>query len=150
MKQTSAIGVALIRHFETCRLVGYLCPAGIPTIGWGHTAPWVRVGDRITQERADADLQQDLENVEYQVFKAVNVHLTQGQFDALVSFTFNLGIGNLKSSTLLKKLNAGDFDGAAAEFPKWNHSNGQVLDGLTKRRKAEQQLFLTGTWSLEA
>lgn len=148
MKTTSAVGQALIRHFEQCRLTGYLCPAGVPTIGWGHTGPEVRVGQKITQAQADELLQADLRKRELQVFHLVNMSLTQGQFDALVSFDFNLGEGNLQNSTLLDKINAGDMRGAALEFPKWCHSNGEVLAGLVLRRKAEQQLFLTGTWSI--
>jgi lysozyme len=148
MKTTSAVGQALIRHFEQCRLTGYLCPAGVPTIGWGHTGPEVRVGMKITQQQADALFEQDLRKREAQVFHLVNVHLTQGQWDALVSFEYNLGEGNLASSTLLEKVNAGDFRGAALEFPRWCHSGGEVLEGLVLRRKAEQQLFLTGMWSI--
>jgi lysozyme len=148
MKTTSAVGQALIRHFEQCRLTGYLCPAGVPTIGWGHTGPEVRVGMKITQSQADALFEQDLRKREAQVYHLVNVSLTQGQWDALVSFEYNLGEGNLAYITKNEKVKEEDFRGAAMEFPRWCHSGGEVLEGLVLRRKAEQQLFLTGTWSI--
>lgn len=98
---------------------------------------------KITAAGADAILRADLVKFEQGVVKAVKVPLTQSQFDALVSFTFNLGPGSLGKSMLLHKLNAGDYTGAAAEFPKWNKSNGKVLAGLTRRRADEQALFLS-------
>ena len=150
MMKTSDSGVALIKAHEGLRLEAYP-DAGYgwdrATIGHGHTSqagpPVVTRGMKITAADADAILRADLVKFEQAVTKAVNVPLTQPQFDALVSFTFNLGPGNLGKSTLLRKLNAGDYAGAAAEFPKWNKSNGKVLAGLTRRRADERALFLS-------
>lgn len=148
--KTSDSGVALIKAHEGLRLeaypdIGYGWDRA--TIGYGHTSqagpPAVTRGMKITAADADAILRADLVKFEQAVAKAVKVPLTQSQFDALVSFTFNLGPGNLGKSTLLRKLNAGDYAGAAAEFPKWNKSNGKVLAGLTRRRADEQALFLS-------
>ena len=97
----------------------------------------------VTQEQADALLAADIQRFEKGVAALLKVQVTQGQFDALVSFSFNCGLGNLESSTLLRKLNAGDVDGAAAEFPRWNKAGGSVLRGLTLRREAEQRLFMS-------
>lgn len=146
--QTSDKGRALIRAHEGLRLEAYP-DAGYgwdrATIGYGHTSqagpPAVHRGMKITAAEADAILRADLKKFEGFVTSAVHVPLNQNQFDALVSFTFNLGPGNLRSSTLLRKLNAGDYAGAAAEFPKWNKSNGKVMPGLVKRRADEQALF---------
>ena len=139
--KTSEYGVTLIQHYEGLRLKAYFCPGNVWTIGYGHTKG-VQEGDRITEAEADRLLRIDLDEYEEAVNNLVDVDLNQNQFDALVSFTFNLGAGNLKRSTLLKKLNAGDYHGAAEEFPRWNKSNGRVLPGLVKRRSAERLLFL--------
>lgn len=139
--KTSQIGIDLIRQFEGERLSAYLCPAGIPTIGVGHTGPDVHMGMRITAAQSEALLKQDLAKFETGVEKLVTHPITQDQFDALVSFSFNLGLGALKGSTLLKKLNAGDFQGASNEFSKWVNAGGQRLQGLVRRRAAEQMLF---------
>lgn len=140
--KTSAAGRSFVCSFETCKLKGYLCPAGVPTRGFGHTGPEVVLGQVITQAQADADLEKDLERFERAVLHMVKVPLTQSQFDAVVSFAFNCGEGNLASSTLLRLLNAGDYAGAASQFVRWNRSKGVVLDGLTKRRLAERDIFL--------
>lgn len=139
--KTSQRGIDLIRQFEGERLSAYLCPAGIPTIGVGHTGPDVHMGMRITAAQSEALLKQDLAKFETGVEKLVTHPITQDQFDALVSFSFNLGLGALKGSTLLKKLNAGDFQGASNEFSKWVNAGGQRLQGLVRRRAAEQMLF---------
>lgn len=139
--KTSQRGIDLIRQFEGERLSAYLCPAGIPTIGVGHTGPDVHMGTRITAAQSEALLKQDLAKFETGVEKLVTHPITQDQFDALVSFSFNLGLGALKGSTLLKKLNAGDFQGASNEFSKWVNAGGQRLAGLVRRRAAEQMLF---------
>lgn len=148
--KTNDAGVALIKDFEGLRLAAYPDPAhgwAVPTIGYGHTsaagAPEVTRGMKITAAGADEILRSDLGQYEAAVSKAVKVPLTENQFAALVSFTFNLGAGALRKSTLLKKLNAGDYAGAAAEFAKWNKAGGEVLPGLTRRRAAERDLFLT-------
>ncbi len=138
--KTSQKGIDLIKQFEGCRLVAYKCPAGIWTIGYGHTQG-VKAGDKITRSKAESFLRSDLKKFEKGILNSVKVPLNQYQFDALISFTYNCGLGAFKSSTLLKKLNAGDYKGAGAEFLKWNKSNGRVLAGLKRRRKAEKVLF---------
>ena len=136
----SASGLALIKHFEGCKLKAYKCPAGVWTIGYGSTGSHVKEGMVITQQEADNLLFSDVEKFERQV-DSLGISLKQYQFDALVSFAFNLGFGSLLKSTLLKKMNAGDFNAAALEFLKWNKAKGVVLSGLTKRREAEMRLF---------
>lgn len=141
----SSNGIAVLKYFEDCHLKAYPDPAtgGAPwTIGWGHTGPEVKRGLVWTQNQADDALVADLARFERAVSAAVHVPLNQGQFDALVSFTYNLGEGNLKSSTLLKMVNAGNFAGAAEQFKRWNKANGKTMRGLTRRRAAEQCLFL--------
>lgn len=137
--------IELIKEFEGCKLEAYPDPAtgGEPiTIGVGHTGG-IKLGMTITPKQADDFLQSDLEGFASSVNKMVTVPLTQGQFDALCSFAFNLGAGNLKNSTLLRKLNAGDVEGASMEFVKWNKAAGKVMAGLTRRREAEKELFLS-------
>lgn len=133
-------GLELIKHFEGLRLRAYQCSAHVWTIGYGHTAG-VRPGDEISTEQADAFLKQDIAESERSVGRYVAVPLTNCQFDALVSFTFNLGSGNLRTSTLLKKLNSGDYAGAASEFLRWVNAGGERLPGLARRREAEKALF---------
>ena len=144
--QTSDRGRALIRQHEGLRLEAYQDPVGVWTIGFGHTSaagpPAVYKGMRITAAGADEILRTDLRKFEGYVASAVKVPLNQNQFDALVSFTLNLGSENLRSSTLLKRLNAGDYFGAADQFAVWNRAGGKVLPGLVKRRAAERALFL--------
>lgn len=140
--KTSDAGIMLIKSFEGLKLVAYKCPAGIWTNGYGHTGPDVTPGQVITQAQADALLARDLERFEAGVSRLVSVQLTQNQFDALVCFSFNLGLGALQGSTLLRLLNAGDYAGAAAQFPRWNKAGGKELPGLTRRRSAEQALFM--------
>ena len=142
-------GLQLVKHFEGCYLKAYKCPAGVLTIGYGHTGKSVKEGMEITQEQAEVILKHDLERFESAVRDCVKVTLEQGQFDALVSFAFNCGAAALKSSTLLRKLNAGDVVGAAQEFHKWNKAGGKVLKGLVRRRAAEAHLFATGELKLD-
>ena len=139
--KTSNNGINLIKQFEGCALSAYKCPAGVWTIGYGHTKD-VKQGMKITTNQATSLLKEDLATYENYVNKYVKVKLNQNQFDALVSFTFNCGGGALKSSTLLKKLNKADYTGAANELLRWNKANGKILAGLTRRRKAEKALFL--------
>ena len=139
--KTSTVGINLIKEFEGCGLTAYKCPAGVWTIGYGHTKD-VKQGMKITKEQATNLLTEDLKTYENYVNKYVTVSLNQNQFDALVSFTFNCGGGALKTSALLRKLNKGDYEGAANELLRWNKANGKVLAGLTRRRKAERELFL--------
>lgn len=138
----SSRGLDLIKKWEGLKLVGYLDPVGVPTIGYGHTRTAV-VGATITEKEADRLLRQDVVVAEDDVRRLVRVPLNQSEFDALVSFTYNLGGGNLSKSTLLRKLNASDYAGAAAQFPLWNKAGGRVLQGLVKRRAEEQKLFLS-------
>lgn len=132
----------LIKSFEGLELEAYLCPANIWTIGYGHTGD-VKEGDTITKAEADELLEKDLEKFRGGVNRCVKVPVNENQFGALVSFAYNVGIGSLQSSTLLKLLNAGDYDAAADQFPRWNKSGGKVLTGLTRRREAERAVFLT-------
>ena len=139
--KTSDKGIDLIKKYEGCYLKAYKCPAGVWTIGYGHTNG-VKSGMVITKDQAVTYLKNDLITYERAVNSYVKVPLTQNQFDALVSFSFNCGTAALKHSTLLKKLNSGYYDGAANEFTKWNKSNGKVLNGLVRRRQEEKELFL--------
>lgn len=139
-RSTSEKGLSLIKRFEGLRLAAYLDSVGVPTIGYGHTKG-VKMGDRITADHADAFLREDVRDAERAVNRLVSVPLSQGQFDALVSFTFNLGAGNLGSSTLLRKLNAHDYKGTESEFGRWIHAGGKRLDGLALRREAERRMF---------
>lgn len=137
---TSQEGIDLIKSFEACKLEAYQDGGGVWTIGWGHTGG-VSEGDTCTQEQADAWLVDDLGDAEGLVKHFVTVDLNQHQFDALVAFTFNVGGGALQHSTLLQKLNAGDYEGAADEFPRWSHIGAVVCQGLLRRRVAEKQEF---------
>ncbi|MCY1672121.1 lysozyme [Novosphingobium sp. SL115] len=145
-------GLAIIKQYEGLRLKAYLCPAGIWTIGWGHTGPDVKAGKSITLDRAEQLLRADLSRFEAAVQRLAPV-ATDNQFSAMVSFAFNVGedededdvAEGLGDSTLLRKHNAGDFAGAAAQFAKWNKAkvNGKttVLKGLTDRRAREAALY---------
>lgn len=134
-------GIDLIKEFEGCKLKAYRDIVGVLTIGYGATGADVTEGLEITQEEADKRLLADIEQFERGVMRVVKVPLTDNQLAALVSFTYNLGIGSLWRSTLLQLLNKGDYEGAAMEFEKWNRAGGQVVHGLTRRRKAEKELF---------
>lgn len=137
-----AAGKALIQGFESLKLQAYHDQRGILTIGWGHTGG---VAEYQTCTRAEADewFDQDIHSACNAVMRSVDVPLNQNQFDALVSFTFNVGEGSEAHSTLLRLLNAGKYALAADQFNLWNHTNGQVNAGLTRRRAAERALFLT-------
>lgn len=137
-------GIELIKRFEGCKLTAYKCPAGVLTIGYGHTGDDVTEGLTISQEDANDLLFDDVLCFENGVNNLVEgLDLSQGMFDALVCFAYNVGLTNLKKSTLLKLLKDGKVLEASEEFVKWNKSNGKVLDGLTKRRAAEADLFLS-------
>jgi lysozyme len=138
-------GMALTEGFESCRLTAYRDQGGVWTIGWGHTGPDVHEGLVITQGWADSLLEQDLSKAERAVNLLVTAAITQDEFDALVDFAFNVGIGALEGSTLLTKLNADDVAGAAEEFARWDHVKGQVVAGLLRRRLAEKALFEDGS-----
>ncbi len=134
-------GLELIQRFEGLRLQAYQDVAGVWTIGYGHTRT-ARPAMTITEADARALLRKDVENAEADVTRAARVPLNENEFAALVSWTFNLGGGNLQRSTMLKRLNAGDRDGAAAALTWWNMAGGEVLRGLVLRREAEKTLFL--------
>ena len=136
----SPAGYALTKQFEGLSLKAYQDSGGVWTIGYGHTVG-VREGDVITQDHANALLSIDLGWAQDVVSDSVNVDLTDSQFWALTDFVFNVGPKAFLDSTLLRKLNAGDYAGAADEFLRWNHAGGKVLNGLTKRRQAEAKLF---------
>lgn len=135
-------GIALIKHFEGLRLEAYLCPAGIPTIGYGSTGRHVTMGDRITEAQAERLLRSDLKRFEAGVRMLIaDTPTTSDQFSALVSFAFNLGLGNLQKSTLLKRHKRGDIAGASKEFGRWVYAAGRKLKGLERRRAAEARLY---------
>ena len=139
-------GLHLTEQFEGVRLTAYPDPGtgGDPwTIGYGHTGADIHAGLTITQAQAEEYLRQDVQKAAANVNAHVKVKITQDEFDALVDFAFNCGCGNLDTSTLLKKLNAGDHEGAAQEFLKWDMAGGHHMAGLLRRRQAEAALFLT-------
>jgi lysozyme len=138
-------GEQLIKKYEGCKLKAYRCPSNRWTIGWGNTTyesgEPVKEGQTITQERADRLFNAMLHRFEAEVKHLLRVQLNDNHFSALVSLTWNIGSGNLKSSTLLKLINQGDYDKAAEEFDKWKYANKKVLKGLVKRRAEEKALF---------
>ena len=144
-------GMALIKSFEGCSLKAYQDDGGVWTLGCGHTGPDVVEGLTITQERADELFGQDIARFERGVTSLLKVPVTQNQFDALVSFSFNCGLDidadtkaeGLGDSTLLRLVNEGNFAQAADEFKKWDHDGGRKVDGLSRRRVAEAFLFVT-------
>ncbi len=143
--RVSPLGIAFIANEEGLRLDTYLDFAGHLTVGYGHLvqpSDNLKLGNRITKERAEALLKSDLARFELAVSRYVAVGLNSNQFDALVSLVFNIGVGNFNGSTLQRKLNQGDYAGAAAEFPKWRLANGKPHAILEARRKREQKLFL--------
>jgi lysozyme len=143
MMQTSENGLDIIRKWEGLQLTAYRCPAGVWTIGYGHTGPDVWEGKKIDIFEANILLRQDVRTFEDAVNRAVKIAMSQGMFDSLVSFTYNVGAGNLRKSTLLKKLNAGKIGEAAEEFKKWDKAGRKVLAGLAARREDERRLFLS-------
>jgi lysozyme len=168
MREINQAGIDLIKSFEgirdgdpsTVNLDPYADPVGIYTIEWGHAIVWgngfLRTStpnakaiakqlypNGLTMEQAETLLRNDLHATSLPVEGLVKVSVTDNQFAALVSFAFNVGVNNLRNSTLLRKLNQGDYEGAALEFAKWNKAGGKVLPGLTRRRAAEAMLFRT-------
>ena len=142
---TSAEGIALIKKFEGCELKAYQCSAGVWTIGYGHTKDVVE-GMEITQEQAEQMLVDELHEYESYINKYVTVALSQNQFDALVSWVYNLGPANLSASTMLKVLNSGEYEDVPAQMKRWNKAGGKVLEGLIRRREAEACLFVGKEW----
>lgn len=141
--KTSKRGIDLIKKFEGISLKAYKDVVGVVTIGYGHTKD-VTEGMRITEAQADEYLKEDLLDAEQTVTRYIKRKLSQNQFDALVSFVYNLGSGNFLKSTLLKKIRINPNDTSIAmEFGKWIHANGKVLNGLIRRRKMESDLYFT-------
>ncbi len=138
--QYSNKGLSLTESFEGCKLTSYQDSVGVWTIGYGHTRN-VTQGMTCTQEQAEAWLEQDISLAVLCVNSDVKDVVTQGEFDALVDFIFNLGVGAFEHSTLLEYVNAGNFDAAAAQFPRWDLACGHVMAGLLRRRMAEQAVF---------
>jgi lysozyme len=138
--KTSLEGINLIKHFEGCELEAYKCPAGVWTIGFGHIKG-VQEGDVITEADAHNMLVEELNEYEGYINDMISVELNQNQYDAMVSWVYNLGGGNLKASTLLKVLNSGNYSGVPEQIMRWNKAGGKVLEGLTRRRQAEADLF---------
>lgn len=139
----SLAGLAFIAHFEGTRTAAYKDTAGVATICTGHTRH-VRMGDQRTLGECEQFLKEDASEAGRAVSRLVKVGMTQDQYDALVSFTFNLGAGSLEKSTLLRKFNAGDCLGASREFSRWVRADGVVLNGLVTRRAAEAAKFKGG------
>lgn len=133
-------GIDLIQSFEKLELKAYNCPAGIRTIGYGHTQG--DFPDTIDERQADEYLLEDLAEAEKAVNAYVNFELNENEFSALVSLVFNIGSGNFKSSTLLKRLNEGQIELAADQFQWWRKAKGKILKGLVKRRAKEKRLFI--------
>jgi GH24 family phage-related lysozyme (muramidase) len=146
MRHITQAGLDLIKRFEGFSPTVYICPAGYPTIGYGHV---VKPDERqqfaggITPEHSETLLRQDVQTAERAVLRLITVPLTDGQFDALVSFTFNLGAGALQRSTLRRKVNRGDHAAVPAEFRKWVWVGGRKLEGLVRRREAEAELYVS-------
>tara|TARA_R100001510_G_C7572474_1_gene148369 strand:- start:16 stop:459 length:444 start_codon:yes stop_codon:yes gene_type:complete len=138
-------GISLVKKFEGCKLEAYKCAAGVWTCGYGSTRG-VRQGDVWTQEKADITLTDELEEYGKYVEDMVTIPLNQCQFDALTSWTFNLGPTNLQNSTLLQVLNQGDYEGVPYQIKRWNKAAGEVNDGLIRRREAEALLFEGKNW----
>lgn len=144
--QISEEGKNLIKKFEGCELEAYKCAAGVWTIGYGHIKTAVE-GMEISQSTADELFDEEIVEYENYVNTAVTVPLSQNQFDAIVSWVFNLGNGNLQASTMLKVINSGDHAGVPAQIKRWNKAGGKVLEGLIRRREAEALLYEGKEWS---
>lgn len=147
MKTIGQKGIQLIKEFEGLKLQAYLCPALIPTIGYGHTKTVTQADVKnkktITKEVAEVLLKGDLVSFERCVNRVVKVDLNQNQFDALVSLAFNIGVGAFSRSTLMRRLNESKYEIAAEQFAAWRMGGGKILPGLVRRRAAERQLFLS-------
>ena len=148
MRRITQAGLDLIKRFEGFSPTVYICPAGYPTIGYGHVVKpheQEAFASGITPEQAESLLRQDVQTAERTVLRLITVPLTDGQFDALVSFTFNLGAGALQRSALRRKVNRGDHAAVPAEFGKWVWAGGRKLEGLVRRREAEVNRYLSIT-----
>ena len=143
--QTSDKGKEFIKHFEGCKLEAYQCSGDVWTIGCGHTRG-VEEGDKISKKQADALLSADIEMVETHVKRLITVDLDQSQWDAIVSWFFNLGCGNLRASTMLQVINSGELDRVSEQIIRWDKVGKKAVAGLTRRRKAEADLFDNGVY----
>ena len=137
-------GLHALHGSEDCRLKAYLDTGGVPTIGWGSTRMFgnpVRIGMTCTKQEADEQAALDVRETEDTINKYVKVTLNQNQFDALVNFVYNVGTASFIKSTMLRKLNAGDYEGAAGQFMRWVYDNGKENEGLRNRRRREKEMF---------
>lgn len=141
--KTSPAGVTMIKRFESCRLHAYTDVANNWTIGWGHVSVDIHQGVVWTQAKCDEQLVRDLIKFENALNGMLTVELNQNQYDSLIDFVYNAGPGNLEKSTLLKKVNESDFEGASKQFGRWAHSNGKLIPALVKRRAYEKDLFMS-------
>lgn len=138
----SSVGLSLIQNHEGLSQIAYLDAAGFPTICYGHMEPSLKAGTRYSKHKCEQLLVMDTKSAGQTLSDYVKVPLTQNQYDALLSLVFNIGRTAFARSSLLKKLNDGDYQGAADEFPRWVYAGGKRLDGLVVRRDAERTLFL--------
>jgi len=144
--KVNKLGIETMHHFEGCKLTAYLCPAKVWTIGWGNTyypdkRP-VKQGDVVTQEQANILFEMIMNEFAIQVRSVLTKEINENQFSALVCFSYNVGVGAFKKSTLLRKININPNDETiAGEFAKWTKAGGKVLLGLVRRRKAESDLY---------
>jgi lysozyme len=139
-------GEELLHTSEGLELKAYLDTGGVWTIGWGNTSingKPVTKGMTCTKEEADEEWRKDVDEAEASVKKLVKVPLTQGQFNALVDFVYNVGEGQFSKSTLLRLLNKGDYEGACKQFPRWVYDNGKKINGLVKRNRKRQEMFMS-------
>lgn len=139
--KTSDNGIDFLKEVESVKLKAYLDTGGVWTNGVGHTGPDVHEGQVVDEAQVDAWLKEDVLEAEDAVNRGVKVSLSQNQFDALVSFTFNVGVSAFLNSTLLRKLNASDYEGAKNELSRWVRDNGKIVKGLVNRRLKEQKLY---------
>lgn len=145
VRHITQAGLNLIKEFEGFSPVVYNCPAGHPTIGYGHLIKPYERFECISESKAEDLLREDVQIAEQAVQRLIDVPLIDGQFDALVSFTFNLGAGALAESTLRRKLNNGSYDEVPEQLMRWVYAGGKKLKGLIRRREAEVGLFLGGS-----
>lgn len=143
MRHITQDGLNLIKFYEGFSPTTYICPAGYKTIGYGHLVRHTESFDTITEQQAVELLKKDVKGAENAVLRLINIPLNDGQYNALVSFTFNLGSGALQRSTLRQRINRNEnnYD-CASEFDKWIYAGGRILSGLVKRRKAEKLMYL--------
>jgi GH24 family phage-related lysozyme (muramidase) len=139
--ELSQDGIDAIKLWEGCSLAAYKCSAGVPTIGYGHTKT-AKMGMTITMQQAEELLKQDIKDYVTAVNMLIKIPITQNQFDALVSFCFNVGISAFKHSTLLRLINENNLSGAALAFGNWVHAGGKRITGLVRRREFEREMFL--------